>query len=117
MESDGVSVPRKKWLDVVKQIKVGKFKFKADREKDLLTLVLGNPEKGGRTRGLGPNFPWSIGFPEDKDSYRSRERAKKRREEVEEDRFNELRGIVERQQQQIDELRGVRQPAFDITAG
>ena len=44
-------------------------------------------------------------------------RAKKRREEVEEDRFNELRGIVERQQQQIDEIRGVRQPAFDIAAG
>ena len=58
MESDGVRVPRKKWLEVVKQIKDGTLKFKADREKDLLTLVLGNPEKGGRTRGIGPNFPW-----------------------------------------------------------
>ena len=36
---------------------------------------------------------------------------------MEEDRFNELRGIVDRQQQQIDELRGVRQPTLDITPG
>ena len=47
VESDGVRVPRKKWLEVVKQIKDGELKFKADREKDLLTLVLRNPEKGG----------------------------------------------------------------------
>ena len=116
VESDGVRVPRKKWLKVVKQIKEGTHKFKADREKNLLTLVLGNPEKGGRTRGLGPNFPWWIGFPEDKDSYRSRERAKKRWEEQEDDRFSELRRIIEHPQYQIDEIRGVRQPAFDIAA-
>ena len=99
VESDGVRVPRQKWVEVLKEIKDGKLKFRADRENDLLTLVLGNPEKGGRTRGLGPNFPWSIGFPEDKASYRSRERAKKRWEEQEDDRFSELRSIVERQQQ------------------
>ena len=45
VESDGVRVPRKKWLEVVKQIKDGTLKFKADREKDLLTLVLRNSEK------------------------------------------------------------------------
>ena len=77
VESDGVRVPRKRWVEVLKEIKEGKFKFKPDREKDLLTMVLGNPEKGGRTRGLGPNFPLSIRFPDDKDSYRSREREQR----------------------------------------
>jgi hypothetical protein len=43
-----------------------KLKFVPDRENDLLMLVLGNPEKGGRTRGLGPSYPWSLGFPSDK---------------------------------------------------
>jgi hypothetical protein len=33
----------------VKEIKEGKRKFTPDREKDLLTLVLGNDKHGGRT--------------------------------------------------------------------
>ena len=49
VESDGVRVPRQKWVQVMTDIKARKIKFKADREKDLLTLVLGNLEKGGRT--------------------------------------------------------------------
>ena len=36
---------------------------------------------------------------------------------MEEDRFNELQGIVNRQQEQIDELRGVCQPTLDIIPG
>ena len=55
--NEGIRVPRETWLKVVKEIKEGKTKFRADREKDLLTKVLGNPEKGGRTRGFGPSYP------------------------------------------------------------
>jgi hypothetical protein len=32
---------------IVKEIKEGKRKFYPDREKDLLTLILGNDEHGG----------------------------------------------------------------------
>ena len=63
----------------------GKRKFTADREKDLLTLVLGNDEHGGRTRGFGPSYPWWLGFARDQDTYRSRERAKKRQQDEEKD--------------------------------
>ena len=47
VESEGTRIPRKRWLEKMKEIKEGKLKFRADREKDLLTFVLGNPEKGG----------------------------------------------------------------------
>ena len=84
---------------MVKEIKEGKIKFHPDREKDLLTKVLGNPEHGGRTRGLGPSYPWEIEFPKDKDTYRSRSRAKKRWEEEEEDKFTQLLARIDKQQQ------------------
>ena len=35
-------------------------------------------------------MPWKTGFPEDRESYRSRARAKKRKEQDEEDRLNNL---------------------------
>ena len=38
--------------------------FIPDRENDELTKALGNPEKGGRTRGYG-GVPWKMGFHED----------------------------------------------------
>ena len=77
VESDSkVKVPRGKWIQVTADIKAGKLKFAPDREKDLLTLVLGNPEKGGRTRGFGPSVPWALGFPDDAETYRSRAREK-----------------------------------------
>jgi hypothetical protein len=48
VQSDSkVKVPRKKWLQVTADIKSGKLKFVPDRENELLTLVLRNPEKGG----------------------------------------------------------------------
>jgi hypothetical protein len=55
----------------VKEIKEGKRKFTPDREKDLLTLVLGNDEHGGRTPGFGPSYPWWLGFAKDQETYRS----------------------------------------------
>src|SRR5688572_30526080 len=46
-------------------------KFVSDREKDELTLALGNPEHHGRRRGKGV-IPWKIAFHEHIDSYKSR---------------------------------------------
>ena len=82
---------------MLKEIKDGKLKFKADREKDLLTLVLGNDEHGGRTRGLGPKYPWSLGFAKDIDTYISRARAKQRRDEEDGDRFSQLLARIDSQ--------------------
>ena len=118
--SDGIRIPRDNWLRVVNEIKEGKLKFRPDREKDMLTLVLGNDEKGGRVRGFGPSCPWWMGFAKDMETYRSRSRAKRRQEEEVGDKFNQLFARIDNQQQQIDELRGVvrlQDPALDITAG
>jgi hypothetical protein len=51
--------------------------------------------------------------------YRSRARAKKRQQDEENDKFNQLLARLNEQQQLIDELRGVvrqQDPALDITA-
>ena len=117
-ETGGIQVDEKKTISVAKKAivqaidDVQKGKFIPDRENDELTLALGNPEKSGRTRGLGADTPWKLGFPEDVESYRSRERAKKRKEKEEEDRLNKLEreheeiiAIVRDQQKQIDEFR------------
>ncbi|KAK1696106.1 hypothetical protein QYE76_012803 [Lolium multiflorum] len=122
VESDSrVRVPREKWIEVTAEIKAGKLKFAPDREKDLLTLVLGNPEKGGRTRGFGPSVPWSLGFPADAETYR-RARAKQRELQVQNDRMAEFQRRLDQQQREIqqqqleiNELKGQRQP--DNTAG
>ena len=45
------------------------------KENDELTLALGNPEHPGQTRGRRP-LPWKLGFVQDADSYRSRQRNK-----------------------------------------
>ena len=58
--------------------------FKPDKENDELTKALGNPEHTGRTRGYGPSVPWKDGFPVeegDEEGYRSRARAKRRKEQ------------------------------------
>ena len=118
---DGIRIPRENWLKVVKQIKEGELKFKPDREKDLLTLVLGNDEHGGRTRGLGPKYPWSLGFAKDIETYRSRARAKQRHDEEVGDWSRQLLARLDNQQRQIDELKLSRgdhsaDPALDTTA-
>src|SRR4051812_25808565 len=105
--SDGIKVPMSTWIKVVKDIKDGIKQFHPDREKDLLTLVLGNHKHTGRVRGLDRSFMWETGFPKDQGTYRSQARAKKRREEEEADKFNQLLARLDKQQQKIDELRGV----------
>ena len=83
-------------------------KFIADREKDELSVALGTKEKGGHTRGLG-QVSWNQGFPEDRDSYRSRPRAKRRKEQEESYRLKslerkneEILALYKEQQKQID---------------
>jgi phosphoenolpyruvate carboxylase len=111
--------PEKIGKKIVKEIKEGKRKFTPDREKDLLTLVLGNDEYGGRTRGFSPSYLWWLGFAKDQETYKSRARAKKRQQDEENDKFNQLLARVNEQQQQIDKLKGVvrqQDPVLDITA-
>ena len=50
--------------------------FIPDREKDELTMALGNPEHPGRTRGTPGSIPWKVGFP-DAGGYKTQERRKK----------------------------------------
>ena len=38
--------------------------FIPDREKDELTMALGNPEHPGRTRGTPGSLSWKAGFPD-----------------------------------------------------
>ena len=49
--------------------------WQPNREKDSLTMALGNREHPGRTRGVGVQ-PWIKGFPNDEGSYRSRDRRR-----------------------------------------
>src|SRR4051794_9709726 len=74
---DKVKIPRKRWLEVTQGIKDGALKFVPDRENDLLTFVLANPEKGGRAQGLGHSYNLLIEFLDDMETYRT-EREQKR---------------------------------------
>ncbi|KAK1669173.1 hypothetical protein QYE76_057332 [Lolium multiflorum] len=87
-----------------------------------VSLVLGNPEKGGRTRGYGPSVLWALGFLNDAETYRSRARAKQHELEVQNDRMAEFqrqldqqKREIQQQQREINELKGHREP--DNTAG
>ena len=48
---------------------------------------------------------WDQGFPADHESYRSRARAKKRKEQENSDRFNKLESMMSNLHQQVDEMR------------
>jgi hypothetical protein len=47
---------------------------------------------------------WDQGFPTDRESYRSRARAKKRKEQENSDRFSKLESMVSHLHQQVDEM-------------
>ena len=77
----GVCVHRKKkfaptqaLIDAMTQAQEGLIKF--NREKDALTIALGNDEHGGRVRGKG-KVPWKVGFSQDNDPYCYRSRKRK----------------------------------------
>ncbi|XP_066392050.1 uncharacterized protein [Miscanthus floridulus] len=44
--------------------------FNPSRERDELTVALGNPEHTGRTRGLGKRMSWKHGFVEERHMYK-----------------------------------------------
>jgi hypothetical protein len=99
--------PKDELVKALQEVQEGKFI--PDRERDVLTKALGNVEHTGRTRGLGPNYPWSIWFAKDVDSYRKMERGKKRKEEEDKERIKKLEekydGMFMSMQKQIQELR------------
>jgi hypothetical protein len=85
--------------ELIKAIKAAQEgQFHPDRENDELTLALGNPEHGGRTRGVGV-VPWYEGLAGWKDSYKCRSRKK-----VEADRLSKLEQKYEQQLLQIQQL-------------
>jgi hypothetical protein len=124
-----IVTPKNELVKAVQEVEEGKFI--PDRERDVLTKALGNAEHTRRTRGLGPNYPWSIGFAEDVDSYRKRERGKKQKEEEEKELIKKLEekydGMFMSMQKQIHELRQTQAgpshqlqlegPAFDSNDG
>ena len=55
--------------------------FNPDREKDELTLALGNKEHPGCTQGVGL-VNWKVGFPQDVDNYKSRKRKQAEKDET-----------------------------------
>ena len=84
---------------------VRKGLYVVNREKDELSLALGNPEKVGRVRGYGPRINWGKGWPEDAPNYRSRQRKKKE----ESDRLSALERKVQLQQERLDSFSNQRQ--------
>ena len=44
--------------------------FKPSRERDDLSLALGNPEYTGRVKGIGKRTTWKYGFEKDRDMYK-----------------------------------------------
>ena len=69
-----MDIPVKKLQQYIEVAQQGTFV--PDREKDELTMALGNPEHPGRTRGTPGSIPWKVGFP-DAGGYKSQERRKK----------------------------------------
>ena len=49
--------------------------FLPNRERDELTMALGNPEHTGRTCSTPGSIPWKVGFP-DAGGYKTHERRK-----------------------------------------
>jgi hypothetical protein len=99
--------PKDEFVKPVQEVQEGKFI--PDRERDMLKKALRNAEYTGQTQGLGPNYPWSIGFVEDVDSYRKWEREKKRKEGEEKEWLKNMEtkynGMFKDMQQQLNKLR------------
>jgi hypothetical protein len=59
-----------------------KGEFKPQRENDILTAALGNPEHTGQARGISSKISWREAFPEYATSYRKHEKSKRTLEET-----------------------------------
>ena len=82
-----MDIPVKKLQQYIEAAQQGTFI--PDREKDELTMALGNPEHPGRTRGTPGSVSWKAGFP-DAGGYKTHERRKK----LEQDQMQALLGRV-----------------------
>jgi hypothetical protein len=69
-----IITPTQKLIEAMRDAQEGRIKF--NRENDALTKALGNPEHGGRVRGMG-HIPWKVGFPQNDDPYGYRSRKRK----------------------------------------
>jgi len=80
--NSGLSFPDPMFEEAAKNIfkveaKQKAGEFKPQREKDVLTIALGNPEHHGRVRGISSKEGWKEGFgPEWEGMYRKRDRYK-----------------------------------------
>jgi len=83
--------------------------WQPNREKDSLTMALGNREHPGRTRGVGVQ-PWIKGFPNDEGSYRSRDRRRQEQEAIDarvrQIAMEEARAEVRRQMEESQRTAG-----------
>jgi hypothetical protein len=56
--------------------------FKPSRERDELSLALGNPEHTVHVRGIGKRMTWKYGFEEDRDMYKKHGRDRESKLEL-----------------------------------
>jgi len=96
-----LETPITKIQEAIKDVQEGRFH--PDREKDVLSRALGNPEHPGRTRGTAGSVPWVHGFP-DSTGYRSRGRKKKE----EADRMQNVEQRLALQEKKLEALTSQR---------
>ena len=69
-------------------------KFKAKRDKDVLSIALGSNEHGGRVRGVSSLLSFKDGFQEDRSTYKRHNRYKEEMiqaaEQAAESKFREM---------------------------
>src|SRR6266508_2033959 len=97
------------------QAQVTEGSFVPNREHDILTKALGNPEHPGRTRGKGSKVPWKKGFPQDAHRYKSRRNAEQRRWEEYKAAFEQMYDEKKRKEQEEQET--LRTPLVPSSAG
>ena len=92
-----LDIPVKRLQQYIEAAQQGKFV--PDREKDELTMALGNPEHLGRTRGTLGSIPWKVGFP-DAGGYKIHERRKKLEQDQPQALHERVMGLEEREEEQ-----------------
>ena len=77
-------------------------KFKAKRDKDVLSTALGSKEHGGRVRGVSSKLSFKDGFQEDRSTYKRHDRYKEEMiqaaQQAAETKFKEMFAQIAEQQ-------------------
>ena len=89
--------------------------FVPDREHDILTKALGNPEHPGRTRGKDSKVPWKTGFPQDAHRYKFRRNTEQKRIDQLKAAFEETYEEKKRKEREEQETLGT--PPVPSSAG